>query len=71
MTPDQPNHEKELNKVWKIMSAVLPSRSEVFGYKGGGGSSLSLLFPSIFSPKIIAYQAANSDTLPCDAIKKP
>ena len=34
MTPDLPDHEKELNKVWQIRSSILPGRSEIFEYKG-------------------------------------
>lgn len=68
---DQPNHEKELNKVWGKMGFILPGWSEVLEHKMGGGDlpSHSLLFPSIFSPKTTSYQAANSDILLHDATK--
>lgn len=65
MTPDQPDHEKELDKVWQIRSSILPGRSEIFEYKGEKIlPSHSLLPPAVdvFSPKTITYQAANSDT---------
>lgn len=55
VTLDQPNHEKELNKVWKRTGFIFPGRSEVSEHKGGKVlPSHSLLIPSLFSPKIIA-----------------
>lgn len=64
MTSDQPNHEKELNKVRKIMSCSLPSSSEVFKYKEG---EIFLLTPFFFL--LCFFQAAKTGILLCDAIK--
>lgn len=41
---DQPNHEKELNKVWGKMGFILPGWSEVLEHKMGGGTFLLIPF---------------------------
>jgi hypothetical protein len=49
------------------MSSILPGRSEIFAWSGEKNlSAHSLLFPSIFSPKTIIYQAHKSDIVLCE-----
>lgn len=63
MVSDQPNHEKELNKVRSMMISVLSALKSLHKIGFKNLPSRSLLSPAVFSPKEMIYHADNSVNL--------
>lgn len=59
---DQPNHEKELNKVRNTTRSILPALMSLHKMAPSSPPSSSLL-PAVFPPEAVIGQVVNSDTL--------